>query len=100
MRAYDTTSGLCRLLLFRGTREDALEYLPSLCPGEQLELGRNRISLVTGQERIDLFIRAELSGSAPDTSSIMLVEICFSHKETDRIDSFVQCLQRRQCIVH
>lgn len=84
-----------RLIAFWGSREDALERLPSVCPQERLEFGINRISLVSHQKRVDLLILAELEAPKELSSqSMMLVELHFNASSVGQADVFVQCLQR------
>ena len=84
-----------RLIAFRGSREDALERLPSVGPQERLEFGIDRISLVSQRKRVDLLIHAELHASLTDSRpSLMLVELRFNSSFANQIDEFIQCLQR------
>lgn len=84
-----------RYIAFRGSRVDALERLPSVCPQERLEFGNNRISLVSQRKRVDLLILAELDVSLTESvPTMMLVELRFNASSLSQIDDFVQCLQR------
>ena len=84
-----------RFIAFRGSRADALERLPSVCPQERLEFGINRISLVSQRERVDLLILAELDGSQTEyVHPMMLVELRFNSSSVSQIDDFIERLQR------
>ncbi len=84
-----------RFIAFRGSREDALERLPSVCPQERLEFGANRISLVSQRKRVDLLILAESDGSQADSvPSVLLVELRFNSSSVSQIDDFIRSLQR------
>ena len=93
--APTATENHTRLIAFWGSREDALERLPSVCPQERLEFGTNRISLVSHRKRVDLLILAELEAAKElSTQSMMLVELHFNASSVAQADDFVQCLQR------
>ncbi len=84
-----------RFIAFRGSRVDALERLPSVCPQERLEFGTNRISLISQRKRVDLLILAELDAAVTDSEpSMMLVELRFNASSVSQINHFIQCLQR------
>ena len=84
-----------RFIAFRGSRVDALERLPSVCPQERLEFGTNRISLISQRKRVDLLILAELEASVIESApSMMLVELRFNASSASQIDNFIQSLQR------
>ena len=84
-----------RYIAFRGSRADALERLPSVCPQERLEFGTNRISLVSQRKRVDLLILAELDAcQTASVSPMMLVELRFDSSSVSQIDDFIENLQR------
>ena len=84
-----------RFITFWGSREDALERLPSVCPQERLEFGINRITLVSHLKRVDLLIHAELEATRTHSArSMMLVELRFDPSTACQADEFVQCLQQ------
>ena len=84
-----------RFIAFQGSRVDALERLPSVCPQERLEFGTNRISLVSQLKRVDLLILAELDASEADSlTSMMLVKLNFNATPVSQVDHFIRCLQR------
>ncbi len=84
-----------RFIAFRGSRVDALERLPSVCPQERLEFGANRISLISQRKRVDLMILVELEASEMDSvPSMMLVELHFNSASVSQADDFIRCLQR------
>ncbi|NND91859.1 MAG: hypothetical protein HKN42_13445 [Granulosicoccus sp.] len=88
------------LIGFSGTRIDALEHLPSLSHQETLELGVDRISLVDGQQRVDLLIRGELPAEFTGRQSMLIVECRFFNLTADTQSSFLQHLRRTSCHLH
>ena len=84
-----------RFIAFRGSRVDALERLPMVCPHERLEFGADRISLISQRKRVDLHILAELEASDTDfVPSMMLMKLHFNSASASQIDNFIRCLQR------
>lgn len=86
----DQTRPLKRTLIFHGTREDALERLPSLCRGERLELGARRISLVADGRRVDMRFRLEARYAGEESpGSICKLEFSFIGEPEHIVDLFV-----------
>lgn len=91
------TEDSTRYIAFRGSRADALERLPSVCPQERLEFGTNRISLISEAARVDLHILAELETCQSESViPMMLVELRFNSSTVSQIDAFIESLQREQ----
>ena len=79
-----------RSLVFHGTREDALERLPSLDRSERLELSAHGISLITEQRRVDLRFRAEAHyRDSHSIKAFMALEFSFLGESDRDIDLFI-----------
>lgn len=86
-----------RRMTLRGSRGEALEYLPASCENERLELAGGRISLVCERTRVDVRIVAERgadprSGRAPPE---LLLELAFEGRSEREADAFVERYRRR-----
>lgn len=86
-----------RRMTLRGSRVEALEFLPASCANERLELAGGRISLVCERTRIDVRIVAERGidprpGRPPPE---LLLELAFEGRSEREADAFVERYRRR-----
>ena len=88
------------LMAFYGSREDAIEQLPSLDAGERMEFGHNRISLIEHNRRVDVIIKAEHSAEFDAHQSVMVLEVLFSHVKQHTARAFVDAFRLKSRVLH
>lgn len=87
-------------MAFYGSREDAIERLPSLDASERIEFGHNRISLIEQNRRVDVIFKVEQSTKFNTYPQVMLLEVLFSHVEKQTARAFVEAFKIDSRVLH